>query len=632
MTPLLQVENLHKSFGHKPLFGPVSFTVGAGERVGLIARNGAGKSTLLRIAAGADSPDSGTVTWQNGVRVGYLAQEPDLDPALSVVGNVCRGHAQASAAVESYALAAASGDKNALERASAAMDAHQGWTLENQARQLLTRLGIDNASQPVATLSGGQRKRVALAAVLAGEPDFLILDEPTNHLDIDMVEWLEARLAAAGTSLLMVTHDRVFLDRVCGSILEIDDNTLYRYEGNYSYFLRRRGERLDARQANAERAANLYRRELEWMRRTPSARTGKAKYRIDAFQALRDEPRASAPERGVRIATGAARMGKKVLEVKDLSKAFGNKVILDRFSYNFRRRERLGIIGDNGAGKTTFLNLLTGNLQPDTGTVEAGETIVFGYYRQGGIEAQPGKKVIDVLRDIAECVTLADGKTLSASQFLTLFMFPHAQQNDFVDKLSGGERRRLYLCTVLMRNPNFLILDEPTNDLDIPTMQVLEEYLADFPGVTLVVSHDRHFVDKVVDGLLVFDGGGAVSGFAGGYTDYRQWLRDEQRSQQAAKAAQQSKPAKNAKPDAPRDDRRHARPARLTYAQERELEGLTADIERLEAEKAALEDELNDTALGYEAITAKSARIGEILALLSDKELRWLELMEIKGE
>jgi ATP-binding cassette subfamily F protein uup len=620
MTPVLQIENLTKSFGSLVLLSNVSFTIADMQRVGLIARNGAGKTTLLRTLAGLDTPELGNIVWRRDTKVGYLDQNPVLDSSKSILDNVFQGHDEATIAISRYEKALEMSDKDELQKATELMDASQAWDLENQAKQILMQLKITDFSQSVNTLSGGQQKRVALAATLISRPDFLILDEPTNHLDLDMVEWLESFLASTKTTMLMVTHDRQFLDRVCTDIMEIDEKEIFWYRGNYTYFLEKRQERIDARQANVERATNTFLRELEWIRRTPSARTGKAKYRIDAFYQIRDEASKRFDNKDVRINVGAARLGKKVLEAVNLSKSFDGLKILDKFSYNFRRFERLGIVGRNGTGKSTFLNIITGNIPADSGTIDTGETVVFGYYKQTGIHFNEESRVIDAVRDIAEVVKLGDGKTLTVSQFLTMFLFPPNVQNSFIHKLSGGEKRRLYLCTVLMKSPNFLILDEPTNDLDIQTLQVLEEYLENFPGVVLVVSHDRRFLDKVVDGLLIFEGNAEISGFPGNYSDYYEWNRDQQKIEAEAtrqKSGNKTKPTET-KP----------KTGRMTFAEKRELESLTTEIESLEKEKKQLESEVNSGVFDYQALSLKSERIGQIICLLDVKGERWFELME----
>lgn len=620
MIPYLQVEELTKAFGDLVLFENIKFTVSKDERVGIIARNGAGKTTLLRMISGIESIDNGTVVWQNDLRVGYLDQNPELDNRKTIVENVMVAAGSEAEAVRKYQRAMSSGTKEDMQEALDLMDRHHAWDLEIKARQILTILKITDLTQKVATLSGGQKKRVALAAALISEPDFLILDEPTNHLDLGMIEWLEDYLKSSRITLLMVTHDRFFLDRVCTDIVELDHGELYWYKGNYSYFIEKREERIAARTAQVDRASNLLRKELDWMRRSPPARTSKAKYRIDAFYELRSKATQRFDDNNIRIKVGAARLGKKILEAKGLHKSFGEITILKDFSYTFSRYERLGIVGDNGTGKTTFIDVITGAIPYDQGAIELGETVVFGYYRQAGMKIDEGKKVIDVAREVAEVVTLGDGKTLSVSQFLNMFLFEPKVQNNFVSKLSGGEKRRLYLLTILMRSPNFLILDEPTNDLDIETLNVLESYLESFPGVVLTVSHDRHFLDKVVDGLLIFDGDGEISGFPGSYSDYYQWKREQPVE---TPKVEQEKPK-------PKPKTGSNRPRKLTYAEKRELESLTAEIDQLEAEKTQLEEEINSGELHHDMLLEKSEGIAQIITLLDEKGGRWLELLEIE--
>jgi ATP-binding cassette subfamily F protein uup len=624
MASLLQVEGLTKSFGDLVLLTDINFSIAADQRVGLIARNGAGKTTLLRIIAGLESPDSGKVVWQKGTRFGYLDQNPDLDQSRTILENVFRGNDEASKAISRYELALEKSDRDELQKATELMDNLNAWDIEVRARQILSKLKLHDLDQSISTLSGGQQKRVALAASLISDPDFLILDEPTNHLDLDMVEWLEEYLRTCRITLFMVTHDRYFLDRICNVIIEIDEREIYSYSGGFSYYLEKRQERIESRALQVEKATNIYRRELEWMRRSPPARTTKAKYRIDAFYSIREQASQRFYDGSVRINVGAARLGSKIIEVKGLSKSFDKLKVIDNFSYTFNRFERLGIVGRNGTGKTTFLNLITGNIPLDSGIIETGETVVFGYYRQGGMDIRDDMKVIDVAREIAEVVKLADGKTLTVSQFLGMFLFPPSTQNAFVYKLSGGEKRRLFLCTILMKSPNFLILDEPTNDLDIQTLQILEEYLENFPGVVLVVSHDRHFLDKVVDGLLIFEGDGEISGFPGSYTDYYEWNKEQQKEAEASKPKAETKPKSS--PAAKKS-------AKMSFAEKRELETLSAEVDSLENEKAQLEAEANSGTLDHHNLAKKSARIGEIINLLDTKGERWLELMEkMEGE
>lgn len=620
MIPYLQVEDISKSFGDLVLFNNLKFTIGKDQRVGLIARNGAGKTTLLRIIAGVESKDSGSIVWQNDLRLGYLEQNPVLDPQKSIVENVFLSSEHKGEAILTYQKAMISHQKHEMQVALDLMEKHNAWDIEVKARQILTQLKITDLEQPVDTLSGGQQKRVALAAALINEPDFLILDEPTNHLDLDMVEWLEEFLKTSRITLLMVTHDRFFLDRICTDIIEFDHKELYWYKGNYAYYIEKRQERIEARSAQVDKASNLLKKELDWMRRSPPARTTKAKYRIDAFYELREKASQRFDSSNVRIKVGAARLGKKILEAKGLHKSFGDITILKDFSYTFNRYERLGIVGDNGTGKSTFINVITQSIPADKGVIDVGETVVFGYYRQEGMAIREDMRVIDVAREIAEVITLGDGKTLSVSQFLNMFLFAPDVQNSYVHKLSGGEKRRLYLLTILMRSPNFLILDEPTNDLDIETLNVLESYLENFPGVVLVVSHDRHFLEKVVDGLLIFEGNGEISGFPGSYTDYYEWKKEQQRIQQ-----------QDAKPEVPKSKPKtsKSKPRKLTFAERKEMDALSEEIERLENEKAEAEQKIGSNTLSHEELTTLAERIAELISLLDTKGERWLELMEI---
>ncbi|MBR1480811.1 MAG: ABC-F family ATP-binding cassette domain-containing protein [Paludibacteraceae bacterium] len=582
--PYVQINGLSKSFGDKQLFDDVSFGIAEGQRIALVARNGLGKSTLLSIIAGAGEPDAGTVVFRNDLRVGYLPQLPPYDPEATVA-QVCNRHES-----------------------------------EMNFRQYLTRLDIRDLNQTMATLSGGQRKRVALANVLAQQPDLLILDEPTNHLDLRMVEWLEDYLRRPGITLLMVTHDRYFLDNVCSDIIELDDRRLYTYHGNYAYYLDKRAARIDVRNAETERARNLYRTELDWMRRMPQARAHKAQYRIDNFYQLEQRAKQRIVEDTVRLENKNVYIGSKIFEAKHVSKAFEDRVILRDFSYVFSRYEKMGIIGANGTGKSTFLRLLLGEVKPDAGHFDIGTTIRFGYYSQTGLALPEGKKVLDVVRDVAEVIDLGSGRKLTASQFLQHFLFSPSQQHDYVDKLSGGERQRLHLCRVLMDNPNFLILDEPTNDLDIPTLNVLEQYLREFHGCLIVVSHDRYFMDKVVDHLLVFNGNGDITDFPGNYTQYR-LERDSNPSPAADKPAAPaaSKPRLN----------EQARPRRLTFKEQQELLQLEQEMPRLEQEKAELEAQLSGLLTDPDAIAAASLRHQQVTARLDDAEMRWLALSDI---
>ena len=621
MKSFLQVENLSKSFGDKVLFCDVTFGIYEGDKIGLIAKNGAGKTTLLRIVAGAEAYDSGEVTYRNGLRVAYLAQLPELDGQLPVADACMSLGGEAVEAVREYEAATASGDSARLERAMQRMDASGGWTYEDRMRQVLTQLKISDLSQRVGELSGGQQKRVALAKVILDEPELLILDEPTNHLDIDMIEWLEDYLSRSRVALLMVTHDRYFLDKVCSKILEIDERKIYAYEGNYDYYLAKREERISAQNAELLRVKNLLRTELEWMRRQPQARGTKAKYRIDAFYALDAKSRERRNDSSVRLKGGASYIGSKIFEAIDVSKRYGDKVILRNFEYVFARYEKVGIVGGNGVGKSTFVKLLLGLEQPDSGRFDVGETVKFGYYSQEGIRFDEQEKVIDAVRKIAEVVVIDEKTRYTASQFLQFFLFSPAAQQNYIYKLSGGEKRRLYLATVLMKTPNFLILDEPTNDLDITTLGILEEYIAKFKGCVIVVSHDRFFLDRTVDHLFVFEGDGIVRDFPGSYSDYRSWRQERDAEKANAEAEKKSSAANSWKPRREKSDK-------MTFKERKEFESLAGEIADLEKEKREIEEMLNSGNLGVEELTQKSQRISEVLSLLDEKEMRWLELSE----
>lgn len=622
----MQVSALTKSFGERVLFENISFGIAEGQRIGLIAANGTGKTTLLNIIAGRMDYDSGEVVFRRDLSVGYLEQDPRFPAGLTVLEACFHGQNEIVRTIARYEQALARNDTAAMDGLLARMEALGAWDFEQRAKQILTRLRIADLEQRVETLSGGQLKRVALAAALIVEPDLLILDEPTNHLDLEMTEWLEEYLAGRRMSLLMVTHDRYFLDRVCNEIIEIDDRRLYSYKGNYSYYLEKRQERLDAADATVARMKNLYRRELEWIRRTPSARSGKAKYRIDAFQDIKDKAHTRRSEETVQLDVRQTYIGKKIFEAQHLCKRFGDRVILDDFSYLFSRYEKMGIVGNNGTGKSTFIKILLGLETADSGTIDIGETVRFGYYSQQGMEFAPQTRVIDIVTAIAEHITLSDGKQISASQLLTRFLFSPQAQYDYVAKLSGGERRRLYLCTILMSNPNFLVLDEPTNDLDIRTLNVLEEYLSAFSGCLIVVSHDRYFMDKVADHLLVFNGQGNIRDFPGSYTDYRTW-RKEQEAAAAQGAAKTVKPAAVAPTTASKPKERVK--GKLSFNEKREFERLEAEIPELEAEKAALETEMSSGTLSTEELIAKSERIAALIEEIDAKSMRWLELSEL---
>ena len=598
MTPYLDVQHLTKSFGALTLFRDISFSVGEGQKVGLIAKNGTGKSTLLSILSGKEGYDSGDIVFRRDLKVGMLEQSPVFDPDESVL-DACFNH---------------QGEEEKVLKA----------------KQVLTQLKIRDLQQRMGELSGGQQKRVALANVLLTEPDLLILDEPTNHLDLEMIEWLEGYLARGRRTLLMVTHDRFFLDRVCTVILELDDQTIYTYRGNYAYYLEKRQERIDNRRAEIARANNLYRTELEWMRRMPQARGHKAKYREDAFYELERVAKQRLEERQLRLKASNVYIGSKIFECQYISKRFsgesgGDVVILKDFYYNFSRFEKMGIVGNNGTGKSTFIKMLLGQVPVDDGRIIIGDTVRFGYFSQEGLQFNENQKVIDIVRDIAEYVDLGNGRKLSATQLLQYFLFTNEQQYNYVYKLSGGERRKLYLCTVLMQNPNFLVLDEPTNDLDIVTLQILEEYLQDFPGCVIVVSHDRYFMDKVVDHLLVFKGQGEIKDFPGNYTQYREWAALEDVSH-----TKDAKEAKDPK-DAGKASYRHDERRRLSYKEKRELEQLEKDIAALEEEQHRLEEELCSGTLSVEALTEKSRRLPQLKDELDEKSMRWLELSEIES-
>ena len=623
MSIHMQVTSLTKSFGARTLFENISFSISEGQRVGLIAANGTGKTTLLNIIAGRMDYDSGEVVFRRDLTLGYLEQDPRFPAGLTVLEACFHGQNEMVQTIARYEQAMARNDAAQLDELLTRMEALGAWDFEQRAKEILTRLEIKDLDQKIETLSGGQLKRVALAAALIVEPDLLILDEPTNHLDMEMTEWLEEYLAGRRMSLLMVTHDRYFLDRVCNEILEIDDKRIYSYKGNYSYYLEKRQERLDAADASVARMKNLYRRELEWIRRTPSARSGKAKYRIDAFQEIKEKAHVRRSEETVQLDVRQTYIGKKIFEVSHLCKRFGERVILNDFSYLFSRYEKMGIVGNNGTGKSTFIKMLLGLEPVDSGTIDIGETVRFGYYSQQGLEFDPQARVIDIITAISENITLSDGKQISASQLLTRFLFSPQAQYDYVAKLSGGERRRLYLCTILMGNPNFLVLDEPTNDLDIQTLNVLEEYLSVFSGCLIVVSHDRYFMDKVADHLLVFNGNGNIKDFPGSYTAYRLWRKEQEAKQsQATVKPTPSNPPKTEKP-------KERVKGKLSFNEKREFEALEVEIPKLEAEKATLEAEMSSGTLSTEDLIAKSERIATLIEEIDTKSMRWLELSEL---
>ena len=604
--PYLDVQNLTKRFGAEVLFDNISFSIAEGQKVGLVARNGTGKSTLMSVLMDKEGHESGDIIYRRDLKVGYLEQSPKFDPEESVL-EACFNHEDDPEKVL-------------------------------KAKQILTQLHITNMNQPMGQLSGGQQKRVALANVLIDEPDFLMLDEPTNHLDLEMIEWLEGYLNRGNKTIFMVTHDRFFLDKVCNTILELDDKTIYTYRGNYAYYLEKRQERMDNLRAEIQHSKNLYRRELDWMRRQPQARGHKAKYREDAFYELEKVAKQRIEDRQVRLKASTVYIGSKIFECQYVSKAFDDrgkkKVILDNFYYNFARFEKMGIVGNNGTGKSTFIKMLLGEVQPDSGKFDIGETVRFGYFSQEGLKFREDQKVIDVITEIADYIDLGNGKHMTASQFLQFFLFTPEEQHNYVYKLSGGEKRKLYLCTVLMRNPNFLVLDEPTNDLDIQTLQVLEEYLQDFAGCVIVVSHDRYFMDKVVDHLLVFKGEGEIQDFPGNYTQYRDWsrLQEKDKAEKAAAAAKTTASnsastndgAGTAKRDANFENKR-----KMSYKEKREYEQLTQEIDKLTEEQKKLEEALCSGTLSVEELTEKSKRLPEIKDELDEKEMRWLELAEM---
>ena len=622
MISYLQIENLTKSFGAKVLFENISFGVAENQRIAIVAKNGTGKTTLLNIIAGDEDYDSGRITFRNGLRVGYLSQTPDFPKELSVLDACMRSDNEMARTVAEYEKAMLDPETQNLEEVLAKMDMLKAWDYESRVKQILGKLKIHDFNQKIGELSGGQLKRVALANVLIGEPDLLILDEPTNHLDLEMVEWLEEFLKRAAGALLMVTHDRYFLDRVCTDIIEIDSLGLFHYQGNYQYYLDKRDERMAVFDAETTRIKNLYRTELDWMRRQPQARATKAKSRIDRFYEIEQRAKMRREERNVNLAVKATYLGSKIFEAKYISKSFGDLKILDQFYYNFARYEKMGIVGKNGTGKSTFLKMLLGMVKPDSGTFDIGETVSFGYYSQDGLQFDEQKKVIDVVRDIAEEIDLGGGKKMSASQFLQHFLFTPETQYNYVYKLSGGEKRRLYLCTVLMQNPNFLVLDEPTNDLDIATMNVLEDYLCSFKGCVIVVSHDRYFMDKVVDHLLVFNGDAKIKDFPGNYTDYREWRELEEEEQREQAKLQEKK-------SVPKPVEEKEKPRKLSYKEKKELEALEVEIPQLEEEKADIETQLSSGTLSGDEITALSKRYEELSNLIDEKTMRWLELSEI---
>ena len=621
MANLLQVENLTKSFGVNSLFDDINFTINEGNKVGLIAKNGTGKSTLLSIIAGDDTPDDGKLIFKNDVTIGYLKQLPQFEPHLSVIDTCLIGDDDQSKAIRQYENALIEGNNEEMTKAIQAMDLASAWDYEERFKQILSQLKIDDFKQRISELSGGQIKRVALAKILISNPQFLILDEPTNHLDIDMIEWLEAYLTRSRMTILMVTHDRYFLDKICSKILELDQKSIYGYDGNYNYYLEKRAERIDAQNAAVEKARNLLRTEIEWMRRQPQARAHKAQYRIDAFYDLKERAQSRNDKGDVELNVKAGYIGKKIFVAHHVSKSFDGKVILNDFNYIFSRYEKLGIVGDNGVGKSTFIKLLLDRIQPDSGYFEIGETVKFGYYSQEGIHFDEGKKVIDAIRDVAEHIYFDEKHHYSASQFLQLFLFSPTDQQKLIEKLSGGEKRRLYLAMVLMSKPNFLILDEPTNDLDIQTLEILEDYLSKFSGCLIVISHDRFFMDRCVEHTFVFMGDGVIKDFPGNYSEYRAWKEAHEKEEATVqKQKAESKPAK------PRNNNRD-NSQKLTFKEKREFEDLTESIERLTKEKEELFNLFN-SGEQIDDVATKASRFEEVKDLLDEMELRWLELSE----
>lgn len=620
----LSVENLSKTYGDKTLFEGLNFGFNKGEKVALIANNGTGKTTLLRILAGKEMPDSGEVTWRDGVKVAFLEQEPELNGELTIDEMIFSGDAPVLKVIHAYELAVHmqtklhdAASQKALEEATHEMDHKNAWDYERRIKQMLSLFRINDTSKKIRLLSGGERKRLALALVLLAEPDFLILDEPTNHLDIDMIEWLEKYLSQSNLTLLMVTHDRYFLDRVCNHILEMSNGQLFHHLGNYEFFLLKKSEREEVAKTETDKARQLMKTELEWLRRQPKARTHKSKARIDSFDGIKEKATSYKRENELKLQVKTSRLGGKILELENISKQYGKIKIVDNFSYLFKKGERIGIVGRNGSGKTSFLNVITGLEKADNGSIDTGETVVFGYYRQSGANFPPEKRVIDVVKEIAEVVVMGDGSSISASQFLDHFMFPPETQYKPVGKLSGGELRRLNLLTVLIKNPNFLILDEPTNDLDLLALNKLEEFLSNFGGCLLLVSHDRYFLDKLTEHIFVFEGDGKIRDYYGSYSNYRLKLAEEQQQKVSEKPVLENKPELKAKPK-----------TKLTYNEMREYELLDKEIPVLEKEKAELEQELNRVSTDYEALNKISTRISELIHLIDEKTLRWMELGE----
>jgi len=628
MASILQAKNISKSYGTKVLFDNLDFNINEGDKIALIAPNGSGKSSLLKVLSGKDSSDNGgIVNIMKDVKVAYLEQEPGFDPDRTVFEEVFAASDILSSTVAEYESAIVSGDEKRIEAAIHQMDAQDAWQYELKVKQILTQLDIHSLDQSMGELSGGQKKRVAIAGIMIHEADFIILDEPTNHLDLIVIEFLEEYLKRTQATILMVTHDRYFLDRVCNHIIELENGKLYTYKGNYSYYLEKREERIENFNSETERARNLFRGELDWMRRMPQARATKAKYRINAFYDLKERAGQVIKDKNIKIDVGSSRLGTKIINCKGVTHFYDDFCTIDDFTYNFAKGEKIGLVGPNGVGKSTFLEVMTGSVLPVSGEIDRGETLVFGFYRQTGLQYEPEDTVIDVVRKIAEVVTLADGNTMPVTQFLSRFLFPHPTHNTKVDRLSGGERRRLYLVTVLMKNPNFLILDEPTNDLDIMSLNVLEEYLLNFQGCLLIVSHDRYFLDKLADHIFVFEGKGLIKDYVGKYTEYREQVKEAEReaelSAKEAKVLAREKSAESAD-SAVSEDKFQKK--KLSFKEQKELEKLEKDIESLEKEKSSLEAALSSGTLSSEELTKSSVRIAEVIAHIDSKSDRWLEL------
>lgn len=625
MSSILQVEDLTKSFGELVLFKNISFSISEGDNIGLIAKNGSGKTTLLNILTGKDSYDSGHISMRKDLRIAYLEQDPHYPENLSVIEACFHSGNEITNLIAQYEKVMESDDHSKLQAILEQMDILQAWDYEHKAKQILAQLKITNFDQKVSELSGGQLKRVALANVLITEPDLIILDEPTNHLDLDMVEWLEGYLERSRLSLLMVTHDRYFLDRVCSEIIEIDQQQIYQYKGNYSYFLEKRDERINAQKSEVDRANNLLRKELDWMRRQPQARGTKSKSRIDAYYDLEKKAKQNKENDQVSLEMKGQYIGNKIFEATDVYKAFGDIKIVEGFNYVFSRYEKMGIVGNNGTGKSTFIKMLMGEVPPDRGNFDIGETVKFGYYSQDGLDFDEQMKVIDAITNIAEIIDTGDGRKMTASQFLQHFLFPPTKQHDYIYKLSGGERRRLYLCSILIKNPNFLVLDEPTNDLDIQTLNVLEEYLTGFKGCVIVVSHDRYFMDKVVDHLLAFSGNAQIKDFPGNYSDYREWKAIKDAENLTSKQAEE---VTNTRVEKHQEKQEKKDKKKLSFNEQREFEELDRIIPQLEEEKAKLEEILNSGTLSTDELLSKSDRIGALIEEIEVKTMRWIELSE----